>query len=223
MGRLILNFIPLAIAAITPAMLAGVLFLLSMERGLFRAGIFMFGRLVTYAGWGVALFLFTDRFIDLVPDRPSVLVLLIKALLGVLLISMALKLALGGEDSDALPAKIVDVFSHISIPQLFGLGVLVSLFQVRHILLMFVGMSEIAVAGLPFLGSIIAGLILILMINAAQLILIGVYMGASDRADALFQSVDTWLSQHNRWVAAVIGLIGVFLLWGGLTELGVLG
>ncbi len=215
-----MSFIPLAIAAITPAMLAVVAFLLSLDRGLSRASAFMAGRLVTYAGWSVVLFSFTEQVFDLAPDSPSALVLLIKALLGILLIAMALKIALGGEDTDALPSKVVEVFTGTSPLQLFGLGVLVSLFQVRHILLMFVGVTEIMVAELPILGSIIAALILTLMINASQVLLIGVYVAIPDRADALFQSIETWLTQNNRGVAAVIGLIGVFLLWDGLNGLG---
>jgi hypothetical protein len=46
MGELLLNFIPLALAAITPAMLATVTFLLRLERGPMRTGMFMAGRLV---------------------------------------------------------------------------------------------------------------------------------------------------------------------------------
>jgi hypothetical protein len=204
-------------------MLAAVLFLLSLERGLFRASAFMAGRLAAYAGWGAVLFVFTDRVFDLVTDSPSTLVLLIKAILGMLLVAMAMKIAMGGEDPDALPSKIMDVFSGISALQLIGLGMLVSLFQVRHILLMFVGMTEIAVAGLTIMGSLIAATILILMINASQLILIGVYMAAADRADALIRSAEIWLIQNNRRVAAVIGLVGVFLLWDGVNGLGVIG
>ena len=149
--------------------------------------------------------------------------MLIKAILGMLLVAMAMKIAMGGEDPDALPSKITNVFSGISALQLFGLGVLVSLFQVRHILLMFVGVTEIVVAGLSTLGSIIAAMILILMINASQLILIGVYMAAADRADALIRSAENWLTQNNRRVAAVIGLVGAFLLWDGINGLGLFG
>lgn len=223
MCRLIFNFIPLAIAAITPAMLAAVLLLLSLERGLLRASMFMAGRLVTYAGWGVTLFIFTDRIFGLVPDRPSILVLLIKALLGILLIAMAVKIALDGEDSDALPAKIMEMISGVSSLQLFGLGVLVSIFQVRHILLLFVGVTEIVQAGLPILGSIIAALILILMLNAFQIILIGIDMAIPDHAGVLFRSAETWLSQNSRRFAIIIGLIGALLLWEGIRGLGVFG
>jgi hypothetical protein len=46
-------------------MLVAVSFLLSLERGLWRTGIFMAGRLVTYVGWCILLFIFTDRVFDL--------------------------------------------------------------------------------------------------------------------------------------------------------------
>ena len=87
-------------------MLAVVIFLLRLERGLLRAGMFMAGRLVTYAGWSILLFVFTDRVFDLSPGSLSDFIPLLKAVLGLLLIAMAVKIALGGDDPDALPSKM---------------------------------------------------------------------------------------------------------------------
>jgi hypothetical protein len=217
---LLLSFIPLTLAAITPAMLAVVVFLLSLERGPMRAGMFMAGRLVAYAGWCTALFIFTDRFFDLTLDGPPTFILLLKSILGMLLIAMAIKIALGGDDPEALPLKVVNMFTGMSLIKLFGLGVLVSLFQVRHILLMFVGITEIIIAELSTTNTMLATLILIVLINASQLALIGVYLALSVQADAFFQSIDAWINQNNRRIATIISLVGVFLLWDGLNGLG---
>jgi len=216
-----MNFIPLALAAITPAMLAVVIFLLSLDRGSMRAGTFMAGRLLAYSGWCTVLFIFTDRAFDLTIDSPSTFILLLKIILGLLLVAMAIKIALGGNDPEALPSKIVDMSTEMSLIQLFGLGVLVSLFQVRHILLMFVGVTEIILAELSILNTVLATLILIALVNASQLILIGVYLTLSDRADTLFQTIDAWLKKNNRRIAAIISLIGIFLLWDGINGIGV--
>ena len=193
-------------------MLAVVVFLLSLDHGLFRAGMFMSGRLVTYAGWSVVLFFFANRVIDLTPDSPPVFILLLKAILGLLLIAMALKIALGGDDPDALPSKIVDLFASMSFAQLFGLGMLVSFFQVRHILLLFVGVTEIMIAELSMLQTVLASLILIVMINLSQLALIGGALAYSNQANMVFQSIDAWLTQNNRRIAAIICLVGIFNL-----------
>jgi len=202
-------------------MLAVVIFLLSLDRGPMRAGIFMAGRLVAYAGWCTVLFIFTDRVFDLTLDGPPIFILLLKSILGLLLVAMAIKIALGGNDPEALPSKIVNMFTGMSLIQLFGLGVLVSLFQVRHILLMFVGVTEIFLAELSMPNTVLATLILIILINASQLILIGVYLVLSDRADSLFQTINVWLKQNNRRIAVIISLIGVYLLWDGINGLGV--
>lgn len=204
-------------------MLAVVVFLLSLERGPMRAGMFMAGRLVAYIGWCTLLFIFTDLVFDLTLDGPPTFILLLKSILGLLLVAMAIKIALGGNDPEALPSKIVDMFTDLSFIQLFGLGMLVSLFQVRHVLLLLVGVTEIIVTGLSISYEVLATLILIVVINASQLILIGVYLALSDRADALFQSIDAWLDKNNRWIAAIISLIGVFLLWDGINGLEVFG
>jgi len=202
-------------------MLAVVIFLLSLDRGPMRAGIFMAGRLVAYAGWCTVLFIFTDRVFDLTLDGPPIFILLLKSILGLLLVAMAIKIALGGNDPEALPSKIVNMFTGMSLIQLFGLGVLVSLFQVRHILLMFVGVTEIFLAELSMPNTVLATLILIILINASQLILIGVYLVLSNRADSLFQTINVWLKQNNRRIAVIISLIGVYLLWDGINGLGV--
>ena len=200
-------------------MLAVVVFLLSLERGSMRASMFMLGRFIAYVGWCTALFIFTDRVFDLNLDSPPVFILLLKIILGLLLVAMGIKIALGGDDPEALPSKIVEMFTGMSLIRLFGLGVLVSLFQVRHILLMFVGVTEIILANLSITNTVLTTLILIVMINASQLILIGVYLALSDRADTFFQSIDTWIDQNNHQIAAIISLIGVFLLWNGISEL----
>ena len=201
-------------------MLAAVTFLLSLERGPMRAGMFMAGRLVAYVGWCTILFIFTDRVFDLTLDGPPTFSLLLKSILGLLLVAMAVKIALGGNDPEALPSRIFNMFGHMSFIQLFGLGVLVSLFQVRHILLMFVGVTEIVIAELSVIKMLLSTLILIVMINASQLILIGVYLFISDRADRVLQSIDAWINQNNRRIATIISLVGVFLLWDGLNGLG---
>ena len=200
-------------------MLAVVVFLLSLERGPMRAGMFMAGRLVAYVGWCTLLFVFTDRVFNLNLDSPPVFILLLKSILGLLLVAMGIKIALGGNDPEAIPSKIVEMFTGMSLIRLFGLGVLVSLFQVRHILLMFVGVTEIILANLSIANTVLTTLILIVMINASQLILIGVYLVLSDRADTFFKSINIWIEQNNHQIAAIISLIGVFLLWNGISEL----
>jgi len=200
-------------------MLAVVVFLLSLDRGSMRAGMFMAGRMVAYVGWCTVLFIFTDRVFDLTIDGPPTFILLLKSILGLLLVAMAIKIGLGGNDPEALPSKIVEMFTGMSFIQLFSLGVLVSLFQVRHILLMFVGVTEIIITELSIVNMLLATLILIIMINASQLILIGAYLTLTDRADTLFDSFDAWLNQNNRRIAAIISLVGVFLLWDGINML----
>lgn len=200
-------------------MLVAVIILLRLDRGLMRAWMFMGGRLVAYVGWCTVLFIFADRFFNLTLDGPPVFILLLKAILGMLLIAMAIKIALGGNDPEAIPSKIVEMFTGISLVQLFALGVLVSLFQVRHIMLLFLGVTEIIIADLSIVNRVLATIMLIVIINVSQLILIGIYLTLGDQADMLVHSFDVWLNQNNRRISALIGLIGVFLLWDGITGL----
>jgi hypothetical protein len=213
----------LALAAITPAMLAVVIFLLSLDSGRLRAVAFMAGRLVTYAGWSIVLFIFTDRVFDRVSGSQMVFSGLLKIVLGLILSTMAIKITLGGDDPEDLPTKIVDLFEKISVLQLFGLGVLVSLFQARHIMLLFVGVTQMLVADLTIFSMVFAALVLIGMLNAPQLVMIGIDLAVPGRATALFQSLNTWLSQNNQRIAAVIGLTGAFLFWNGIRSLVFLG
>ena len=85
---------------------------------------------------------------------------------------------------------------------------------------MFVGITEIIIAELSTTNTVLATLILIVLINASQLALIGVYLALSVQADAFFQSIDAWINRNNRRIAIIISLVGVFLLWDGLNGLG---
>jgi hypothetical protein len=86
-----------------------------------------------------------------------------------------------------------------------------------------VGVTEIVVSELSLSLVVLTTVILILMINASQLFLIGIYMVLRDRADAFIQSVEAWLVHNNNRIALIIGFIGFYLLWDGLSELGILG
>ena len=88
----------------------------------------MTGYLVTYVGWCILLFIFTDLVFDLGLGTPLVFKLLVEATIGLFLNGMALKIVLGGNDVDTLPTKVVDLFTRMSAVLLFGLGILLSPF-----------------------------------------------------------------------------------------------
>jgi hypothetical protein len=79
------------------------------------------------------------------------------------------------------------------------------------------------VADLSIPAMVLATLALIILINASQLTMIGVDLAMSGRAAALFHSLNTWLSHNNRRIAGFVGLVGAFLSWDGIRNLGIFG
>jgi hypothetical protein len=85
---------------------------------------------------------------------------------------------------------------------------------------MLAGATSVAEAQLPTGQTIVALLVLILTVIWAQLLPIIVYVIMGKRAQAMLESMNTWLARNQRMVnVVVLGLFGLILLWEGLSGL----
>lgn len=217
----ILGFIPLALAAIAPVMIMAVVLMLGSKGGLVKSLAFILGRIVAYAAWGVLFLGLAGRLAESTGEgETSPASLAIKALLGGLLLIFALKIYLGEDDPDAPPPKWMSALDKATPVALFGIALLLSVVQLRFVLLMLAGATSIADAQLPTGQTIVALLVLILTVIWAQLLPIIVYVIMGKRAEAMLESMNTWLARNQRMVnVVVLGLFGLILLWEGLSGL----
>lgn len=220
MSNLLLQFIPLAIAAIAPVMILAVIMLLSAKGGLPKALSFIFGRIIAYTIWGVLLLGLSDKLSDTgSSDEASVASLVIKSLLGVLLLVQATRAYVDEDDPDAPPPKWMAALDKASPIALFGIALLLSVVQVRYVILMMVGASSIANAALSSSQTVVALLFLIVAVIWPQLLPILVYLVMGKKAQALLTSMNIWLTHQRMVNVIVLGFFGVVLLVGGLSGL----
>lgn len=220
MSNLLLQFIPLALAAIAPIMILAVIMMLSAKGGLPKALSFIFARIIAYTIWGVLLLGLNDKLSDGGSDEASVASLVIKSLLGVLLLVQAIRTYVGEDDPDAPPPKWMTALDKASPIALFGIALLLSVIQVRFVLLMMAGTSSIADAALSSGQVVVALAFLVVAVIWPQLLPILVYLVMGKKAQALLTSMNVWLTRNQRMVnVVVLGLFGVVLLIGGLSGL----
>lgn len=221
MIEVILQFIPLAVASFAPGMIVMIISLLNSKNGLGKSLAFLVGRVLCYAIWGLLFLGLTDELASFGDKgEPPTTVLLIQIIIGGLLLILVVKSYLSETDPDAPPPKWMTMFDDIGNGKLFGLGFLLSVVQLRFVMLMLVGTSYITSAQLLSIQVTILLIILVLLMIWPQLLPLIVYLGMRDRADAMLVSMNGWLTRNQRAVNVVIlGLIGLVVLWDGLSTL----
>jgi len=220
MLNVILGFIPLAVAAIAPIMIVAVILMLSSKGGLGKSVAFIVGRILCYTIWGVLFLALAGKVASADSGETSMASLAIKTLLGGLLLIMAVKSYLGEDDPDAPPPKWMSALDKAKPGALLGIGFLLSVVQLRFVLLMMAGATSIAEAQLSTIQVVISLAVLILAMIWPQFLPIILYAVMGDRAQAMLGSMNDWLAHNQRMVnVVVLGLFGLVLLAQGLTGL----
>jgi threonine/homoserine/homoserine lactone efflux protein len=220
MTELLLQFIPLFVAAIAPGIMLIVILLLGTENGLRKVLAFTLGKYLVYIGWGIFFLFLSGKISEAGGLEKPMAISAVKLFLGVLLLVLAVRSLLGEDDPDAPPPKWMAMIDKVSARELFGIGALLSVIQIRFVLLMAAGAILIVDAGLAMGQNIIALLILAFCMIWVLVIPIIVYLVMGDRAAKMLDSMNDWLARNQRWVNFVVLLLfGIVLLSSGLTEL----
>jgi threonine/homoserine/homoserine lactone efflux protein len=224
MTELLLQFIPLAVAAIAPGLLTIILVVLGTQDGLRKALAFFLGKYLVYIGWGILLLYLSEKISEAggfeIPTAASA----VQLFLGVLLLVFAVRSLLGDDDPDAPPPKWMTMLDKAGIGIFFGFGALMSVLQVRFVLLMISGAIMITEAGLAIGQSILALLILAFCMVWMFAVPIIIYVVMGDRAKKMLDSMNEWLTRNQRWVNfVVLMMFGLILLSSSLIALGVIG
>ena len=224
MSGLFVEFLALALAAIAPVMIGVVILLLSLENGLVKALSFLAARVIGYALWGVLFLSLGERLSTPGQEGPSTASLVIKLTLGIVLLVLAAKTYFAEEDPDAPPPKWMSALNKAGTGALFGIGFILTLIQIRFVLLMLIGAGAIAETQLSA-GMIAAAMtVLITVVLWPQLLPLLLYLLMGRRAKDMLGSMNQWLQDNSRIVNVVIlVLFGIKLLWDSLSGLGVFG
>jgi hypothetical protein len=144
--------------------------------------------------------------------------LVLKSLLGVLLLVLAVRTYFGEDDPDAPHPKWMTALDKASPITLFGIALLLSLIQLRFVVLMMAGINSIVVVNLSASQVVISLAILILAVIWPQLLPILIYLIMGQKAQLTLNSMNNWLTRNQRIVnVIVLGLFGIILLADGLS------
>ncbi|MEA1979065.1 MAG: GAP family protein [Chloroflexota bacterium] len=213
MFDLIITFVPLGLAAIAPVMIMAVILMLSAKGGLTKSLAFILGRILCYIIWGMLFLALAGKLAGSGSEGPSTASLAIKAVLGLLLLVMAVKSFLGEDDPDAPPPKWMTALDNAGAGALFGIGFLLSVIQIRFVLLMLAGAGSIADAQLSTGQIVVALLCLVFLMIWPQVLPIILYIVMGDRAQAMLEKLNAWLARNQRMVnVVVLALFGIMLL-----------
>lgn len=218
--QLLINFIPLALAAIAPVGIGLVILLLTSQKGFSKAVAYLSAQALAFAIWGLIFLSLSGNFESPGPSEPSRASITIRFFLGILLLVIAVRIYFSEQDPDALPLKWASLIDKISIVALFFLNLFLSFLQLRFVLLIMIGTDFISAAQLPQIESYIGLLILLFVLLWPQLLPVVVFGMLSDRRDQLLKSLDGFLAKYSRLAnLGLLGLVGIVLVSGSLIDL----
>jgi hypothetical protein len=217
MGAVLLQILPLALAAIAPTMIGLVILFLSDDRGLAKTLAFILGKYLVYVMWGCVSLDVAEHVSSTNPGEATSYAEVIFLIFGLLLLILAVRNFLGEDDPDAPPPKFITLLDKMGPVKLFGVGVAISLIQLRFITLVLVGATVIAEARLSITENLISVLWLALLMVWPMLIPVVVFLVLGERREVAMKSMRMWLTRHTRMInVVVLGVFGILLLVIGL-------
>jgi hypothetical protein len=218
MGPVLLKLLPFALGSIAPTMIGLVVIFLTGSRGVVQSCAFILGKYVFYVFWGLIALEFVDQLVS-----PGLRVSRSVSegfflLAGLLLLILAVRNFFVEDDPDAPPPKFMTMLARLGPFKLFGLGIGISIIQPRFIIFVLLGVSLIAQARLSTTENFISLLVLALFMVWPMLIPLVVFLVMGEHGDEAMQAMRSWLLHHQRKINVVVmGIIGIFLLFLGLT------
>lgn len=197
-----------------------VILLLTSQKGVSKTLAYLSAQALAFAIWGVVFLSLSANFDNLRTSEPTRASLAIRTFLGILLLVIAIRVFFTEQDPDAMPLKWKALIEKVSAIVLFILNLFLSLLQLRFVLLIMIGTDMINAARLSRMGNILGLLILLFVLLWPQLLPFAVFLTLRDQRDKMLEALDDWLERNSRLVnAGLLGLLGLFLVWGGLAGL----
>jgi Sap, sulfolipid-1-addressing protein len=216
----LIQFIPLALAAIAPTMVILVTALLSTERGIWRALGVVSGR---YCAHLLLAFLFTFILSQVVINEDRTWPDIVPVILlgsGIALLLLAVWVLLHDEDPDKPPSRIGTLLRSAGPVTLFAVDFVIVLFSLRLMSLVLAGTTIIKSADLANRQEVILIFILAALMVWPMLVPIAIYAAMGDKREATLTSMSDWMAAHQTAInVGVLTLFGGFLIAKGYSGL----
>jgi hypothetical protein len=221
MTRVLLQTIPLALAAFTPTMVLVIIVLLGTERGLIRAWAVVVGRFAAHLATAFAL---VYVFEQAEPEVPSALggtrltaVLYIGS--GILLLMAASWMIFQGPITMRSSPRLADLLNAGGPFTLAAVNFGIVLVSLRLLALVAAGAANISASDINEAGRLVATIVLaVAMVLLLALPLI-VYMALGERGPRVMNAVRVWMIRHQKPINVFsLIFIGLGLLVAGFAR-----
>ena len=204
-----LNVVPITVLAT----------LLMTRGGLGRAIAFGIGQTGTFAVIGV-ITLATASTNAGSSDTGSAVTGTIIAVVGALLLILAVKQLLGAPEPDAPPPAYMAKLEKLSVPAALMMGLVLSLINVKQLGIYAAGVAEIVEADVSPAQSWVALAILLVLIQISVIAPIVAYLVARESATRTLMTLRRWLISHNRVISITLGLVvGAWFVSAGVVQI----
>jgi hypothetical protein len=217
MFRLVVMFVPIAVASISPVGVSIVVLLLSSRRGFTKAVAYLTATVFTFLVWGLIFLNLSTRLPAKEDSAPGAASLLLRTFLGIIFLVLAIRSYLSEQDPDAAPPKWQSALDKLGLGTVVAISLFMGFTNLRFLLLIMAGTDQIVSLQLNLLQAALGLILLVLAVVWPQLIPLGVYVVAGERGDKALATMDGWLAENAHLVnTLILGLIGIVLLLTGL-------
>ncbi len=217
MLRLVVTFVPIAVASISPVGISIVVLLLSTKRGLAKAVAYLSATVFAFLVWGLIFLTLSTRLPAEEDSAPGAASLLLRTFLGIIFLVLAIRSYLSEQDPDAPPPKWQSTLDKLGLGTVVAISLFMGFTNLRFLLLIMAGADSIVSLQPSLLQAALGLVLLVLAVLWPQLIPLGVYLAAGEGAEKALVSMDGWLADNAHLVnTLILGLIGIVLLLGGL-------
>jgi Sap, sulfolipid-1-addressing protein len=220
LGQAIGDLLPFAIGvAISPIPIIAIILMLLSRRAGANSASFLMGWVIGVAGASAALVAVSGSISPGSEQSPSTTSSTIKLVAGILLLLLAVrnfrKRPPAGEEAE-LPKWLAGIDS-LTPPKAAGLGVLLSAFNPKNLLLIAGAMVAVSQYHLAVGDEVIVVAVFVLIAISTVAGPVIAFAVAGSKAQPMLNSMKGWLAQNNATVMAVLLLvIGVVLVGKGV-------
>jgi hypothetical protein len=211
----LINFIPLALAAFSPLGITLVIFLLTSQNGVRKTLAYLISQTLAFVIWSIIFLHLSLEFANPQVSDSSGVRETLRIFFGIILLVFAVRILLTGQDPDALPLKWRSFIDRINAIALFFVNLLLSLIQLRFVILIMLGVDMIHSAQLPQVSVFISSLVLLIVLLWSQFVPLVVFLVFGKQRELALKNLEVWMTRNARYInSAFLGILGLFLVLG---------
>lgn len=221
MGDVVVNLLPLVVAAVVvPLYTVAVLLLLQSENGLLKASAFVTGGVAVRLAQGILFGLVIGTACKANPEPGPRFIVSTLLILGILLLVAAWKQWQKQADPDAPTPQWMNALAGLTPLKAVGAGALFPIIAIKQWVFTLSAIGVIGEYGPGGMADAAAYVVFVLATQTGVLIPILAFALSPARAAKPLQAAQAWLERNNRAIVMVMSLVlGAWFLFKGVAGL----